>query len=198
MNSYRHELLVENCKGIRILQQHGGDDGNVPPYHSRLMSQLLYQANSSSEYFELDGEGHWFDGVMTTKHLREFYEEQVQRTTNPAEALEVFSIVVANPGDMGFKGGIRVTQLEIPGQYGRIEVSFNSVSGAYTLKTSNVLSFEVQSSLMRFPSILIDQADVEVTLDSLKPLPRHTAFWKAPKIGWRVCDLLYMCFLLLI
>lgn len=185
MNSYRHELLVENCKGIRILQQHGEDDDNVPAYHSRLMCQLLYQANSSSEYFELSGQGHWFDGVMTTKHLRKFYEEQVKSTTNPVETLEAFSIVVANPGDMGFKGGIRVTQLEIPGQYGRIDVSFNTTSSAYAFKTSNVLSFEVQSSLMRFPYTVIDQTDVEVTSDSSKPPPRHIEFWRASARGWQ-------------
>lgn len=41
MNSYQHDLLLENPKGIPVLEQHGSADDNVPVYHSRLMNQRV-------------------------------------------------------------------------------------------------------------------------------------------------------------
>ncbi len=145
MNSYRHELLVNNFKGIPVLLQHGNADDNVPAYHSRRMHQLISEAGGSSGYIELPGLGHWFDGVMTTEPLREFYRHHLGKDPNLPEAPRCFSIVVANPGDMGSRGGIVIDQLITPHDYGRIEVQMDSSSRKWILKTRNIFRFHFSS-----------------------------------------------------
>ncbi|KAL2353320.1 hypothetical protein BJ546DRAFT_118621 [Cryomyces antarcticus] len=142
VNNYRHELMIGNAKNIPILQQHGSADDNVPAYHSRFMNLLIAQADSNSTYRELPGEGHWFDGVMATKSLSDFYADQLEHPVVDPEPRQDFSIVVADPGDMGSKGGVKVIQLEVPGQYGRVDVLFDHSTSSCVLKTSNVLAVE--------------------------------------------------------
>ncbi|KAI9877754.1 MAG: hypothetical protein M1830_002919 [Pleopsidium flavum] len=147
MNSYRHELLVENFAGIPVLQQHGSADDNVPAYHSRRLNQLISQYGGSSQYVELPKLGHWFDGVMTTAPLRGFYEHYLDRGQDLPELPMIFSIVIANPGDMGSRGGIMVDQLMSPDQYGRIHVERTASSRVWILKTCNILRFHVSHLL---------------------------------------------------
>lgn len=143
MNSYRHELLVENFAGIPVLQQHGSADDNVPAYHSRRLNQLISQTGGFSEYVELPGAGHWFDGVMTTGPLRDFYEYHLDKHRTPPALPMQFSIVVANPAEMGSRGGIVVDQLIAPEKYGRIHVERVPSSGMWILHTWNIRQFHL-------------------------------------------------------
>jgi hypothetical protein len=183
LNSYRHELLMENCKGIPILQQHGELDDNVPTYHSRLLSQLLLQANGSSQYHELPGKGHWFDGVMTTPHLVEFYNKQLASGRHDLN-LRSFSVVVGTPADMGPKGGIRPNQLETPGQYGKIDVKFDETAVSHSLTTSNILSLEVDDRYLLAKSFFIDgQA---VALSRRYGEHGNIELWRSSSGQWKV------------
>jgi predicted esterase len=143
-NSYRHELLASNAKGIPIFQQHGSMDDNVPAYHSRLMSQLLSETGWPSKYSELSGKGHWFDGIMTTVGLQEFYREQLNNQ-KPLSNSSVFELVVANPGDMGSKEGVEVLYLEDPGQLGKVHASYDHDLTEWSFKTGNVLAFQLNN-----------------------------------------------------
>ena len=122
------------------------------------MAQLLAEANVSSHFVELSkpGEqsGHWYDGVMTTEHLRHFYErmcEKYQQTGASALLSDKknlpedtsFTLVVGNPADQGPKGGIKVTQLQDPGQLGKLHVHINWKTKAWNIRTANILCFEV-------------------------------------------------------
>ena len=159
LSNYRHELLADNLKGIPVLQQHGDGDDNVPVWHSRSMHELIEQSRWHSTYHELPGKGHWFDGIMTTGPLRDFYEAHLLTPHGQLSLDEMrlrqrydnFSLVVANPADMGSKNGIKVLLLESPDQYGRIDVQFDGASCILT--TSNILSFQVQNS--QYPDALI-------------------------------------------
>ncbi|KAF2146112.1 uncharacterized protein K452DRAFT_106041 [Aplosporella prunicola CBS 121167] len=165
INSYRHELLVENCQGIPIFQQHGSADDNVPAYHSRLMNQLLLHVGTGADYVELPGEGHYFDGIMTTEPLSKFYERYVPVGNPTSLALRRFAIVVANPGDMSSKGGITVTQLETPGQYGRMDVSIDPLDEEtciYSIGTSNILSFMLKPRSCTKMHVIIDGKETVV------------------------------------
>lgn len=136
LNSYRHEMLMANARGIPIQQQHGEIDNNVPAYHSRFLAQQLQLAGSNSSYNEVPDHVHWWDGVMTTPELIAFYYNQTNNEHKLPRQLDEFSIVVGDPGEMGSKGGVKVTQLEDPGQYGRVHVK------GRTVKTSNIVSIE--------------------------------------------------------
>ena len=130
---------MENYAGIPILQQHGSDDENVPAYHSRRLNQLSFEAGQDNTYVELPGRGHWFDGVMTTKSLCEFYRSIPWRTKEMPVPPESFSIIVPSSGNMGPRGGIFVDQLMTPDQLGKILVDRREPF--WSLKTSNIRRF---------------------------------------------------------
>ena len=138
LTNYRHELLLENFAGIPILQQHGSADDNVPVLHSRRLNQLIAQTGYPSEYIEMPGEGHWFNGIMTTVSLREFYAKILSSNEMEQELPQRFIMVIANPGDMGSRGGIVVDQLEDPDQLGRITVERSTTSTTWKVTTSNI------------------------------------------------------------
>ena len=135
---YRHELLLENGCCIPIHQEHGTLDDNVPPLHSRRLSQLLLQAGCTSDYVELPGGGHWFKGVMTTPSLLRFYDEILGDQPAAKPLSSSFGMAIANPGTMGSKGGIVVDQLKSPGRAGRIKAVYNASSSSWHLWTSNI------------------------------------------------------------
>ena len=142
---YRHELFVGNFAGIPVMQQHGSMDDNVPVYHSRRMAQLISETKSSSDYKELQGKGHWFDTIMTTTSLREFYDQILSCENTTPSLPQVFTIVVANPASMTSRGGIVVDQLITPNQLGKIQIERDDSVSIWTLKTSNILRFHFKS-----------------------------------------------------
>ena len=160
LNTYSHQLLVENTKGIPIMAQHGGADDNVPAYHSRLMWKQLVQAESDATLSEIPNAGHWFDDVMTTPGLATFYSEHLQEQTRQRQPLEQFAVLSANPGDTGSKFGIRISHLSRPEIIGRIEVSRLGGEGRYTLKISNVHRFELPRFFLDGGCIRIDNEEV--------------------------------------
>ncbi|KAL1654972.1 hypothetical protein SLS61_002280 [Didymella pomorum] len=136
LNTYRHEMLMSNAHGIPIQQQHGQVDPNVPAYHSRFLAQQLHLAGANSRYNEVPDQEHYWDGVMTTPPLIDFYYNFTRSAEKLPRKLDEFDIVVGDPGDMSSKGGVRVMQLEDPGQYGKVHVR------GRRLKTLNVLSMQ--------------------------------------------------------
>ncbi|KAH8716837.1 hypothetical protein GQ44DRAFT_688581 [Phaeosphaeriaceae sp. PMI808] len=159
LNSYRHDMLIGNVQGIRIQQQHGELDDNVPAYNSRLLAQQLYLAGANSSYNEPAGQNHWWDAVMTTPELVDFYYSQARNEDTLPRKLETFSITVGDSGDMGSKGGIKVRQLHDPGQYGKVEVK------GHLIRTTNVMSLEFDPVLWD-ETIKIDGAQVLLGMPS--------------------------------
>lgn len=185
---YRHELFVENFAGIPIMLQHGSADDNVPVYHSRRMAQLISEAKCSSNYTELPGKGHWFDTVMTTKSLREFYGQILNRENRTPNLPQVFTILVANPASMTSRGGIVVDQLITPNQLGRIEVQRDHVvsTSTWTLKTSNILRFHFNPQSLN--GLLPQLAIVDGCSIRLLPNSKHKDEWLVWSLGgaWHV------------
>lgn len=148
LTSYRHELLLNNLPDIPLLVQHGGADDNVPTLHSRRMKQLVAQSDFDSslmKYVELDGKGHWFEGVMTTPPLLQFYQRLLAGRLNKTDVPSAFSVVIADPAAMGSKHGLRVDQKISPDQLGRMDVRVDKMGAIWRIQTSNVLRFHVQN-----------------------------------------------------
>jgi predicted esterase len=196
-NSHRLELLASNAKGIDVEQQHGSQDDNVPLYQSRLMAQLLAEANGTSHFVEMptpgEQNGHWYDGVMTTKHLRHFYERMCEKyQQNGASALKsgkpdfaddiYFTLVVGNPADQGPKGGIRVTHLRDPGQLGKLHVHIHSKTKAWEIRSANVLGFEILPAAelpYQFDSLSPSEVTIDAQRFSFTELERRSmTFWR--------------------
>ena len=164
--SFRHELLIPNLKGIPIMQQHGSADDNVPVFHSRRMNQLISQMNGESpqQYVELKDKTHWFHGIMTTAPLLAFYDI-LGREADWAKLPQKFVMVIANPVDMGARGGLLVDQLMSPDQLGKIEVERVPTSMTWVLRTFNVLRFHfiaTNKSDLAPHKLVIDQNSLEL------------------------------------
>jgi len=195
LNSWRLELMIENANNIPIHQQHGSKDDNVPVYHSRLMYLLLGEAGSVSNYTELTGIGHWFNGVMTTDNLKSFYESALE---NPAGNIEEgsFTLTVANPADTGSKNGFKVLHLKDPSQFGRLRVELEREALILKIKTENVLDFAVDSS--RFGSwkqINIDGQTFNLVNLATLGLTNPITFWQQKGDGIEECLGLEKCWL---
>ncbi|KAI4727893.1 hypothetical protein E4T49_04322 [Aureobasidium sp. EXF-10728] len=178
LSSYRHELLLENVKGIHILQQHGGIDDNVPAFHSRLMNQLIRQQGANSSYVELQGKNHWFDGIMTTDPLSEFFEQELNDLARPLRVPEAFTLVVANPADSGPKFGVEILHLRRQGQLGKIHVSFSS--SECFVRSSNVLSLRLPSMYPRTHDIVVDGQRIKLSLEA-----GSNDLWLSPDGTWK-------------
>lgn len=180
--SYQLPLLASNAKGIDIEQQHGSQDDNVPPYQSRLMLQLLAEANANSKYVEIstpiEHTGHWYNGIMTTKNLGHFYEQMCEKYQH-RQALApssgetnvfgdvLFTLVVGNPADQSQKYGVKVTQLRDPGQLGKLHVNISSQTNVWTIRSVNILCFEISRTAER-PNQLNSPNFGEVIVDGQK------------------------------
>lgn len=160
LNTYSHQLLVENTKGIPIMIQHGGADDNVPAYHSRLMWKQLHQAESNAELSELPDAGHWFDDVMTTPGLAAFYNEYLGEHNLERQPLDQFVVLSANPGDTGSRFGIRISHLIRPEIIGRIGASRLEGEGRYNFKTFNVHRLEMLRTFLEGGCTTIDNEEV--------------------------------------
>ena len=135
LSSYRNEILLENFAGIPVLQQHGTDDDNVPAHHSRRLNQISFENGQPTRYVELLGKGHWYDGVMTTEPLRQFYES-IRGGSQRPDLPNSFTLVLPSSGNMRSRGGICVDQLISPDQLGKASVVRDNA--IWTLKTSNI------------------------------------------------------------
>lgn len=168
------------------MQQHGSADDNVPAFHSRRMNQLISQINGNCrhQYVELKGKNHWFEGVMTTVPLLEFYDILRCETTS-AKLPEDFTTIIANPADMGARGGLLVDQLTNPDQLGRIEVERCRISATWNLRTSNILRFHfvaTKESHISPNNLIIDHTSLELPSGEEK-----LAYWLVRSdSGWHV------------
>jgi len=168
LNSYRHEMLMSNIKGIPVEQQHGNLDDNVPAYHSRFLAQQLHLAGAQSNYSEVPGRNHWWKGVMTEQPLVNFYHAQTRNEDVLPRKLKKLTMVVGDPGDMGSKGGLKVLQLQDPGQYGKVEVN------GHDIRTSNVLSLELDQFLWT-GRITVDGCELDLkAVDVAAPIIVHS------------------------
>ncbi|KAI2361561.1 hypothetical protein LOY93_006091 [Ophidiomyces ophidiicola] len=159
---FKHELLTENFSGIPILQQHGANDDNVPVYHSRLMHQLSWEGGFTTECHEIPGAGHWFDGIMTTPPLSDFYLRHTEGAS-PPRLPEQFSMVIPSSPDMGSRGGILVDQLCSPDRFGHMRVFRDMKQHLWRVKTGNIRRFHIislETCCPRPEKILVDGSEL--------------------------------------
>lgn len=181
LSNYKHELLLSNAQHIPVFQQHGSVDDNVPAYHSRLMSQLIRQAGANPTYFELEGANHWFDGILTTDPLKDFYKQELGSAKASITPPSSFNFVVANPAAMGSKHGISVLHISRHGQLGKIDVSFSSTGPTCHIRTSNILSLRLPPIYTMTHAITVDGQPI-----ALSALSSGVDLWLSSDGSWKV------------
>ena len=170
LQSFSHELMVENFMGIPVLHQHGRKDDNVPAFHSRRLHQLSAQTSDvdATCYVEQPSKGHWYDGVMTTPQLIDFYNRCLAGEAKKPILPLSFQVVVSNPADTTSRGGLQVDQLLTPDQLGRVKIEWDAASATIHCKTSNIRRFHfVESSVLM-------QSSTRLFVDGQKMPDFHT------------------------
>ncbi|KAM3422787.1 hypothetical protein BST61_g269 [Cercospora zeina] len=183
LNSYRHELLLSNAKGIPVLQQHGSADDNVPAYHSRFVHQLIQEAGVNSTYIEWPGYPHFWEGVFTTDPLRAFYQEQLEsyRSKPARDELRNFTLTVASLADTGSKFGVKVLQLTTPGQLGHVEMLYDAQKGGCALRTTNIRTLQIPPYFSNCSVVIIDSQRLALPMlgnDTNWTVLRHNGEWR--------------------
>ena len=140
---YRHELIIENAKGVPLFQQHGDADTNVPVYHSRLMRQLATEAKIDGEYNEVPGAEHWFDGIMTTHPLVKFYHKHLESAETTNRYTLPVTVISSSPQSFSSVHGFKITALKVPGRLARLTINEDKVNDSCSVRTQNVAAFEI-------------------------------------------------------
>jgi len=92
----------------------------VPVWHSRYLVDKISRIGGNVEYYlmgsetnrryeEVPNAGHWYDGIMTQGLIGEFLT--TISSNPPFTAPTTRSFLIANPREMGQRGGIKVDQL---------------------------------------------------------------------------------------
>lgn len=189
LSDYQHELLLQNGCGIPVHQQHGSLDDNVPPSHSRRLSQLLVQIGCPSKYVELPGKRHYFQGVMTTQTLLSFYSRILEGKAAEQSTPTSFETVVANPASTGSKGEIVVDQLVSPGLLGRVKAEYTANARTWRLQTLNVQRLHLAPEAIKEwvrTKISIDNTSIQLRGD----VPLSSQWLVHLNNGsWKVCHI---------
>lgn len=73
------------------------------------MTYMSLNHNANMRLDEVPGGGHWFDGIMTQGEVGNFLRDMT--AINPWIRPLTKRFVIANPREMGERGGIKVEQL---------------------------------------------------------------------------------------
>ncbi|KAJ4501748.1 hypothetical protein C8R41DRAFT_862291 [Lentinula lateritia] len=199
-----NDLFVGNLRGKDVLAIHGGDDENVPVWHSRELVGVLQNLEgvdyntSRVEFLEFRGQPHWFPTVFKNDQVQSFIDQLFGAAELGSQSVtypEIFSLTVAVPAESGSMRGWHVEKLSIPGRLGRVSVHIieQSTSSAMLVKTetTNILEFSIDTKLFgvleKDMQLYIDGK--QVTLDSSILETAQIIYFKAagPRL-WKLSD----------
>ncbi|CDO76522.1 hypothetical protein BN946_scf184750.g2 [Trametes cinnabarina] len=140
-----NDLFLSNLVDTPILAIHGGNDENVPVWHTREAVSVLktWNPDANVTFREDPGEPHWYPSVFENEQVRSFISSTLESTAKPADGAiaRVFTLTVAIPSDSGSMHGWSILALTIPGRLGRLTVEIGK--SAIRVHTKNVKAFSI-------------------------------------------------------
>ncbi|KAL5490095.1 hypothetical protein ACEPAI_4928 [Sanghuangporus weigelae] len=135
---------------VPVLAVHGGNDTNVPTWHSRecvsIIKSLGHGLNVT--FHEDEGQPHWYPNVFESEQVRSFLQEalvsKVQEQHPFSESFE-FTLTVADPVRSGSKNGWKIEELVVPGRLARLHVETRD--DITVVRTVNVRSFSLANNI---------------------------------------------------
>ncbi|PPQ70920.1 hypothetical protein CVT24_009982 [Panaeolus cyanescens] len=167
-----NDLHLSNLVDTPLLAIHGGDDRNVPSWHSRELMSTMHSwefAGVKKIYHEDFGQDHWYPTVLNNDHVQGFVDQYTLRGGANAELDDTFTLTTLAPHQSGSLRGWRIVELITPGRLGRLTVKRipsrgSNTTESYTVYTSNIRQFSPPSSLARNVVITVD--DIAVSNDA--------------------------------
>ncbi|OSD02781.1 hypothetical protein PYCCODRAFT_1495213 [Trametes coccinea BRFM310] len=141
-----NDLFISNLVDTPVLAIHGGDDDNVPVWHTREAVSVLrsWNPNANVTFREDPGQPHWYPTVFANEQVQAFVSSTLESTSTAdnASASRSFTLTVAVPSDSGSLHGWSILSLTAPGRrLGRLTVE--SQKGAWKVHTRNVRAFSI-------------------------------------------------------
>ncbi|KAI0670663.1 hypothetical protein C8Q78DRAFT_1070204 [Trametes maxima] len=140
-----NDLFLSNLADTPVLAIHGGDDENVPVWHTREAVSVLKTWNplANVTYREDPGEPHWYQSLFASEQVKSFVSSSLAKSTSDgAAATQSFTLTVSVPSDSGSLHGWSIHTLTIPGRLGRLAVDISG--GAIRARTKNVKAFSIR------------------------------------------------------
>jgi len=168
-----NDLFLSNLAHTQILAIHGGDDENVPTWHSRAYVSTLktWNADAPVKLREDPGELHWYTGLFDNAYVREYMRTVLESETGLATSVgfapcpDSFTLTVSIPAESGSLHGWRIHQLLVPGRIGRLTVVLSGTS--IDVRTNNVAVFSIQH-IPRYAADVLVIDDVTLPMDGLR------------------------------
>ncbi|KDR81373.1 hypothetical protein GALMADRAFT_263657 [Galerina marginata CBS 339.88] len=116
-----NDLHVSNLADTPLLVIHGGEDENVPVWHSREYVSTLRTWNASANvtFLEHRGEGHWYPYILDNSDVQNFIDNTAPSSDNTSKS-EYLTLTVSIPRESGSLHGWSIDKLMVPGRYSEV------------------------------------------------------------------------------
>ncbi|KZT03565.1 uncharacterized protein LAESUDRAFT_814646 [Laetiporus sulphureus 93-53] len=145
-----NDLFLSNLAYTPILAIHGGDDENVPVWHTREAVSVLkaWNPDANVTYREDSGQSHWYPTVFDNSDVQGLIRSILEQEPGsshlpPPTEPRSFTLTVSIPAESGSLHGWRIRSLLVPGRLARLTVRMEGMK--VNVQTSNVATFSVKS-----------------------------------------------------
>ncbi|KAF9519352.1 hypothetical protein BS47DRAFT_1358216 [Hydnum rufescens UP504] len=134
-----NDLFLGNLTRSRMRVFHGGEDENVPVWHSRKAIEIVrsFDRRSDATFEEIPGKPHWWDGTLRTPSIQHAIHDLLHDPQAPRTGDSPFTLTVMWPHESGSLRGWQIRQVDIPGRLSKLTVAGSVV------RTANVRCFSV-------------------------------------------------------
>jgi predicted esterase len=162
-----NDLYLSNLVSVQILAIHGGDDMDVPAWHSRQLYAGLktWYPKANISYHEEQGKPHRWDTILSADYVQNFLDKVV--ASNTTSLPPSFTLTTSITAESGSLHGFSIRQLELPGALGRLRVE-SGVGPEVLVNTENVWEFSVDKSSLKPETVLVVDG-VEIKIEEGDP-----------------------------
>ncbi|KAI9568965.1 hypothetical protein HD554DRAFT_2254838 [Boletus coccyginus] len=168
-----NDLFLGNLGGKPVLALNGGEDDNVPPWHTREQVGILKTWDSKADvtYHEDPGQPHWYPDILLNERVQDFLDRVYFSSSSRPVGETSFTLTVAVPAESGPLNGWQIHALTTPGLLGRLRVT-TTLDGHVSVRTTNVSVFSVDwdvsdaicDNVKKAPMLTVDGGTVPVDL----------------------------------
>ncbi|KAK0448367.1 uncharacterized protein EV420DRAFT_1712427 [Desarmillaria tabescens] len=161
-----NDLFLTNLVDTPVLAIHGGNDNNVPVWHSREAAGILetWDPAANVTYREDAGQGHWYSTVFNNTQVTTFIDDLIASYPAITSPSSKFTLTVSVPIESDSLHGWRIVALTIPGRLGRLRVERTS-DLSVRIHTSNLRRFSVDTTVYNISTAYVDNAKVHINKD---------------------------------
>ncbi|KAJ7184189.1 hypothetical protein C8R46DRAFT_1063195 [Mycena filopes] len=167
-----NDLFLSNLVDMPVLAIHGGNDENVPVWHSREAVSVLetWNPDANVTFREDPRQLHWYPSVLKNDQVQGVLDNIFQASAQRRPRSKIFTLTVAVPAESGSLHGWKIERLSIQGRLGRLTVE-TLADNELRIITSNVDRFSVLAADAwdGMPLLHIDNSLVEISSELLVP-----------------------------